>query len=108
VTKAETQQIRQTLANGLAAGTLSIEDYTAGMAVATGTSSSTSSTAPEQRNQATVVVEPSDNYKYGHVLIQKLTSTGKVQRKLYLWRSDALQVAQGILDAADALPDDVR
>ena len=106
MTKAETQQIRQTLANGLAAGTLTIEDYSAGMAVAEGNGSTASSTV-ETRNQAKVVVETSDNYKFGHVVIRKLTSTGKVQRSFYLWRSDAMQVAQGILDADDALPDDV-
>lgn len=106
MTKAETQQIRQTLAGGLAAGTLTIEDYTAGMAVADGGNGSKASST-EQRNQAKVVVETSDNYKFGHVVIRKLTSTGKVQRSFYLWRSDAMQVAQGILDADDALPKDL-
>lgn len=97
----------QTLANGLAAGTLSLEDYSAGLAVYR-QESSTSPTQAKKRNQAKVQVEPSDNYKFGHVVIRKLTKTGKVQRSMYLWRDDALPVAEGIMTALDALPDDVR
>ncbi len=108
MTKADIQQIRQTLAGGLAAGTLTIEDYTAGMAVAEGSSTSKASSTKKERNQAKVTVETSDNYAYGHIVVRKLTPTGKVQRSFYLWRSDAMQVAQGILDADDALPDDVE
>lgn len=98
----------QTLANGLAAGTLSLEDYSAGLAVYRQESSGNSPTQASKRNQAKVVVEPSDNYKFGHVAIRKLTPTGKVQKSMYLWREDALPVAEGIMTALDALPDDVR
>ncbi len=96
---------RQTLAQGFAQGKISLEDFTAGIAVLDGVPDQASSTG--QSNRAAVRVELSDDYQYGHISILKLTPSGSVKRRFNLWASDAEAVAQGILDAMDQLPDEV-
>lgn len=83
---------RQTLAEGFAAGKISLDEFTAGLAALGGSS------APEQdgprtaqtdrSRRAEIRVEPSDDYKYGHVSLLKVTPKGTVRSRFNLWVDD--------------------
>jgi hypothetical protein len=83
---------RQTLAEGFAAGKITLDEFTAGLAaLATGaapaaTGPRTAQTDPSRRAQ--IRVEPSDDYKFGHVSLLKVTPSGTVRSRFNLWVDD--------------------